>query len=219
MTTTKAMLINTARQYPFPGNQNFTRYNQGWGWPSVQDLYDLRDKIHIVNEWDVLAHLERKAYWFYVAPGEAQLRATMTYADPEGTVPSTIHRINDLHLKVTAPAGTVYWGNQGLLTGTHSTPGGTPNVIDSVENVFVKSPAAGLWLVEVSAAEVNQDGHVQTPRKDVDYALVVSGIGSGRDRSRTALDLASTGRGDLTVTLRNLPAGWHEGWKIGRAHV
>jgi hypothetical protein len=41
--------------------------------------------------------------------------------------------------------------------------------------VFLSSPEAGLWTVEVRASDVNQDSHVETPAVDVDFALVVSG--------------------------------------------
>ena len=88
---------------------------------------------------------------------------------------SSQHRINDLTLKVTSPSGTVYYGNNGLDAGNVSTPGGSPNTIDNVENVFIDTPEQGIWTIEVSADEVNADGHVETPEMDVDYALVISG--------------------------------------------
>ncbi|HZN37341.1 MAG TPA: fibronectin type III domain-containing protein, partial [Planctomycetota bacterium] len=58
----------------------------------------------------------------------------------------------------------------------YSTAGGAPNTIDTVENVFVQNPAAGTWTVQIIAAEINQDSHVETPAVDCDYALVVSGV-------------------------------------------
>jgi len=76
---------------------------------------------------------------------------------------------------VTSPTGTNYWGNHGLIDGLWSTPGGTANTIDTVENVFVQSPQAGDWTIEVIASELVQDSHVETPAIDADYALVVSG--------------------------------------------
>jgi hypothetical protein len=47
--------------------------------------------------------------------------------------------------------------------------------VDTVENVFVANPEPGLWKVEVEAAEVNQDGDLDTPEDDVTFALVVTG--------------------------------------------
>ena len=76
---------------------------------------------------------------------------------------------------MTSPSDVVYWGNNGLLDGNWSTPGGVANTIDTVENVFVENPEDGLWIVEIIASEINQDGHVETPELDADFALVVSG--------------------------------------------
>ena len=103
----------------------------------------------------------------------------MTYADPAGVPNSSQHRINDLTLRVISPSQAVYWGNNGLLGGNWSTPGGWTNTIDTVENVFIENPEAGTWIVEVHADEINQDGHVETPDVDADFALVVSGVVSG----------------------------------------
>ena len=60
-----------------------------------------------------------------------------------------------------------------------STAGGSPNNVDTVENVFVQNPTAGTWQVTITAAELNQDAHVETGAVDADYALVVSGVTNG----------------------------------------
>jgi hypothetical protein len=103
------------------------------------------------------------------------LKITMVYPDPPGTTSSTLHRINDLDLRVVSPSGTVYHGNVGLDVGTASTPGGAPNAVDTVENVYVDAPEAGVWTVEVTASEINQDGHLATPADDAVFSLVVTG--------------------------------------------
>ena len=68
------------------------------------------------------------------------MRVTMTYADPAGNPASTLHRINDLTLKVTSPSSVVYWGNNGLLEGNWSAPNGDPNTVDTVERVTGERP-------------------------------------------------------------------------------
>ncbi len=177
MTTAKAVLINTADAYSFSGpGDDLTRVHQGWGFPSLQALHDIREKMFIIDETQTLANLQSTSYDVTVDPGEAALRVTLVYADPPGVPASTRHRINDVTLKVTAPDATVYWGNNGLLDGNWSAAGGVPNTVDTVENVFVENPAAGTWTVEVSADEVNEDGHVETAALDIDFALVVSGV-------------------------------------------
>jgi subtilisin-like proprotein convertase family protein len=176
MTTAKAAMINTATQYPFSGqSHDLTRVHQGWGVPSAQYLYDLREKIGFINETEVLENLESVEFVAFVEPGEPELRATMVYADPMGSPAASVHRVNDLTLKLTSPSSVVYWGNNGLLEGNWSTPGGAANTIDTVENVFVQNPEPGVWTVAIIASEINEDGHVESPEIDADFALVVTG--------------------------------------------
>lgn len=175
--TAKAILINTARQWTFSGAAvDLTRTHQGWGMPDLRNLYDLRERMFIVDESVVLPELASQQFAVIVAAGEPALRVTMVYADPGGTTSSTIHRINDLTLRVTSPSGVEYWGNVGLAAGNWSTPGGVANTKDTVENVFVREPEAGTWTVTVTATEINEDSHVETPEIDADFALVASGV-------------------------------------------
>jgi serine protease AprX len=179
-TTAKALLINTATQWTFSGTtHDLTRTHQGWGHADVRSLYDLRAALYIVDESDVLANLASTTHPLTVQPATPAFKATLVYRDRPGTTASTQHRINNLDLKVTAPDGTVFWGNNGLSAGNWSTAGGVANTKDTVENVFVQSPLAGSWQVQVIAAELNQDAHLETGTLDTDYALVVSGVTSG----------------------------------------
>ncbi|HJK96293.1 MAG TPA: ABC transporter ATP-binding protein, partial [Polyangiaceae bacterium LLY-WYZ-14_1] len=158
--------------------------------PDVQALHDLREEISFVDESVLLRNTERAVFNTWVEEGGHPLKVTLTYADPAANPAASIHRINDLTVKVTSPSGTVYWGNHGLLQGNWSRPDGEPDTIDTVENVFVESPESGLWLVEVIASELIEDGHVETPELDADFALVVSGgsIESCRDDGVVSLD-------------------------------
>jgi hypothetical protein len=176
--TARAMVINTATQWTFSGTtHDLTRTHQGWGAADLRALYDLRNKLFVVDETDVLTNLQTKTYKLYVPAGEPAFKATMIYTDPPGTTSSTLHRINDLTLKVTSPGGTVYYGNNGLLANMWSTSGGAPNTIDTVENVFVQNPQAGTWTVEVRGDQIVQDARLETSSViDADYALVVSGV-------------------------------------------
>jgi serine protease AprX len=178
MTTAKAMMINTADQYPFNGtSEDHTRMHQGWGMVSVKNLYDFRDNFYIIDESDVLQPFDVSTHTFAVGEGMPYLKVTMTYADPAGNpAVQTQHRINDLSLKVTSPSKVTYWGNNGLKTGVWSQPDGTADTKDTVECVFVENPEAGIWTIEVSADEIIQDSHVETPELDADYALVVSPV-------------------------------------------
>jgi len=175
--TAKALMVNSAQPYEFSGsNHDLTRVHQGWGLPNLANLYDRRHQMFVINETEVLPNLGSASYTLEVLPDTDALRATLVYTDLPGTTSSTLHRINDLSLRVTSPSAVVYWGNNGLLDGNWSTPGGERNTVDTVENVFVQQPEPGYWTIEVLADELNGDGHVETPEVDADFALVVSGV-------------------------------------------
>jgi serine protease AprX len=176
--TAKALMINTANQFPFTGTtHDLTRTHQGWGTASVSNLYNAARangwKLPVlVNETDLLTNGQSRAYPVTVTAAKP-LKATLVYTDPAGSPSASVTRVNDLTLKVTAPDGTVYYGNNGLSAGTVSTAGGSPNTVDTVENVILDSAAPGTWQVEVIASQINADGHVETTATDADYALVV----------------------------------------------
>jgi hypothetical protein len=185
-TTAKALLIHSAYQYPFSGTtHDKTRMHQGWGMVDVKNLYDMAE-LHnwefpvLIDENAVIAPLEVHTYNVNVN-GSQPLRATLVYADPPAVPGAAVHRINDLSLKATDPGGaTYYWGNNGLEVGLWSSPGGSSNTIDTVENVFIQGPAAGTWTIQVFADEVVQDSHIETASViDADYALIVSGGTAG----------------------------------------
>ncbi len=173
--TIKALLINNAQQYPFSGTtSDLTRTHQGWGRPSAKVARERAAGSLVVDQATPLQLNQTAVYNYAVPSGAADLKVTMIYPDPPGTTSATLHRINDLGLKVTSPSGTVYNGNVGLSAGNWSTAGGSPNTVDTVENVFVQSPQAGTWSIEVRAAEINQDAHLGTPAADAVFSLVAT---------------------------------------------
>jgi hypothetical protein len=190
MSTTKAVMINSAEQWDMtiPGT-DVTRVRQGFGRADLNNLYAYRKNMLIKNETDVLRNLESKSYSIEVASlFRLPLKITMVYTDPMGSPGATRARLNDLSLKVTAPDGTIYWGNVGLGVGggMWSTPGGTANIVDTVENVFIERPAPGVYTIEVIASDLVADARLETPGViDADFALVASGpplVERGRTR-------------------------------------
>ena len=169
--TAKALMIHSAFRYDFSGGDaaNLSRVHQGWGMPDLRNLYDTAQANGwsmpiLVDEGDVIGPGGVNAYTLTV-DGSQPLKATMVYRDPRGNPAAAVQRINDLSLRVTSPTGTVYWGNNGLRSGNWSTPGGSSNTIDTVENVFIQSPEVGTWSVEVLGDDIVADGHVDTPRR------------------------------------------------------
>jgi hypothetical protein len=201
MTTAKAMMINSAVQWDMTAaGTDVTRVRQGFGRADLTNLYNLRGKMMIIDETDVLTNLQSKSYSVTVPNGSTDpLKITMVYNDPMGSPSAARTRINDLSLKVTAPNGTIYWGNNGLLTAMWSTSGGTANILDTTENVFIQTPTAGTWTIEVIASELVQDARTETAGViDADFALVASGI-VGTQAVKTRFDFDGDGRADVSV--------------------
>jgi len=178
-TTAKAILLNSAKQWNFSGStHDLTRTHQGWGKPDLQRAYDNGSQTFVINEEVVLGDQGAAAWDVTVPAGEPEFRATMIYSDRAGTTSSSLHRINDLSMRVTSPGGSVYWGNNGLMSAMTSATGGVSNTKDTVEQVIVSNPAAGVWKIEIFADEVNQDTHTETAGLDADFALVVTPVTS-----------------------------------------
>lgn len=175
--TAKALMINTARPWDMKGDME--RTDQGWGAPDLARLFDSRRSVFVVDQnRPLLSTGDRAEYRVTVSPFLEPLRITMAYLDPAGNPSARVHRINDLDLRVTSPLGTVYHGNVGLSDGLFSLPGGSPNTVDTVENVFLDIALPGTWKVEVIATELNEDGNPDTPGIDATFALVIQGGGT-----------------------------------------
>ena len=174
--TLKALQSISGAQYAFTGaSTNNRREHQGWGFPNLQTMWNLRNKTFIVDEGDVLTQGQTRSWAISVAAGEPSLRAALNWREPPANPSASVHLINNLSLRVTAPNGTVYWGNNGLSNGVWSVAGGSEDTVNSIEMVFVQNPAAGNWNVEVLATSVVEDNHVETAGIDADYGLVVTG--------------------------------------------
>ncbi|MGC6487335.1 MAG: S8 family serine peptidase [Planctomycetota bacterium] len=184
--TLKALQVANASQYAFTAaSLDNRREHQGWGFPDLQSIYDNRGKTYVVDETDVLVQGDVRQHLVTVAAGEPAFKASLSWAEKPSNPAATKQLINDLSLRVVSPTGLVYWGNEGLQDGVWSAPGHTEDHVNPIECVFVESPAAGVWTVEVIATRVADDNHVETPIVDADYGLVVVG-GTGATGPRGA---------------------------------
>lgn len=217
MSTSKALLCNTAQQYPFAGlNHDLTRTHQGWGFPDVRRAHEQSQATVVLDEYDTLQLGQAREYWVQVLPGTPEFRATMVYADPAAAAGVTTQLVNDLDLKVTRVAdGAFWWGNNGLATGTASISGGAPDDRDTIECVYLANPQPGTYTVRVEAAAIVQDGKVETPALDADFALVMHPVGGYRNDSGPRLEMKASAPGDLTLVCANMPVGgWTEGHTV-----
>ncbi|MBN8480759.1 MAG: S8 family serine peptidase [Xanthomonadales bacterium] len=105
-----------------------------------------------------------------VASG-AELRATLTWFDPEAAPGAAVTLVNDLDLEVTGPGGLVYRGN--VFSAGASTTGGSADALNTVEQVRLPVAAAGSYEFRVIARTVPGNGRPETDTQG--YALAVSG--------------------------------------------
>jgi len=164
--TVKALLINHAYQYPF---SQATRYQQGWGYPDVQAIYQ-NESDFIVDGNHSLSTGE-SVEWNLTSNGSQPLKASLVWTDVPGAPSASKHLKNDLSLKVIGPNNTVYWGNHNLTSSRWSSPGGTEDHANNVENVFIQHPAPGQYQIRVIGANVPEPA--ADPAQD--FSLVVSG--------------------------------------------
>ncbi len=129
------------------------------------------------------------------------LKITVVWTDPPAPGGSLSPLVNDLDLFVVAPGGTVYRGNQ--FTGSWSTPnpGAVVDTANNVENVFVQSPAAGQWTLQVSSTltATNPPGLAGQ-----DFALVYSG-----DAADCAPPPAPTGLVATATAANRIDLSWN----------
>lgn len=213
--TAKALLVNTAVQYPFVGAAaDLSRVKQGWGFPNVQVAWDNRDRILLTDQYNPLQQGQSRTYLTWLAPGTTEFHAAMVYPDPAASPTAAIHRINSVNLRVDqVGTNNFWWGNNGLLDGNFSTAGGNPNDLDTTEKVILNNPASGVYAIKVEATAVVQDGNVATPQLDVNFSLAARPMGGGYRKGTFDFDLSSTQPGELVATCTNVPAtGWTDGY-------
>jgi subtilisin family serine protease len=110
---------------------------------------------------------EAQTLTFTVHPSAATFKATLAWTDYPSTPAANPHINNDLDLEVVGPGGT-YFGN--VFNAGESILGGSPDRKNTLEQVFMKSPAPGEYTVTVRSFNV--------PNGPQPFALVVSGAAS-----------------------------------------
>lgn len=142
---------------------------QGWGRATLDDtLYFPGDdrRLWVDDESHFAAGSldEERVYVFGVASGEA-FKVTLAWTDFPSTPAAAVHLVNDLDLMVEMPGGATYRGN--VFAAGQSTTGGTADRRNTLEQVLVASPQAGLATVRVRSHQI--------PNGPQPFALVVAG--------------------------------------------
>jgi hypothetical protein len=103
---------------------------------------------------EALATGESYEFEVDVAGSEEPFRATMAFTDAPAGAGVFNAVVNDVNLVVESPSGVLYQGNS-MSGGLSVANSGTTDGINSVEQVIVASPEAGVWIVRVEGTSVN----------------------------------------------------------------
>ncbi len=173
----KAVMVNCTSD--MTGISGFPSNQEGWGRLLLdQSLHFTGDQSKMIVE-DVrraqgLSTGQSTSMQFTVVTSAVPLEITLAFHDAPGTVNAANPVINNLDLRVTSPAGTIYLGN--VFASGVSNTGGSADAKNNVERVALNSPTVGTWTVEVIGTNIPQSGQ--------GYGLcitgdVVSGGGGG----------------------------------------
>jgi hypothetical protein len=144
-----------------------------------------------------------------------EFRVTLTWFDPPALAGSASTLINNLDLEVVGPDGQTYLGNH--FTANVSTPGGTADAKDTVEQVRFTAPVAGSYTLRVKGTDVPGDGSFGSDRQG--YALVASGSFGLPDQAAlpapTALTTSSNDSSGVSIGFTG--ASGAQGYQLYRA--
>ncbi len=171
----KAYLMNAAT-YMATLTDNLPSNNQGMGRINLERAFDttpraLRDQIagdRFTGSGQV------RIFRGAVSDNTRPFRVTLAYSDAPGSTTGNAY-VNNLDLTVTA-GGQTYTGN--VFNGAQSTTGGTADVRNNVESVFLPAGVSGNFSVSVAAANVAQPADTTVAGPNQDFALVVYNSGA-----------------------------------------
>ncbi|MGA7617564.1 MAG: S8 family serine peptidase [Thermoanaerobaculia bacterium] len=172
----KATLIASARRVPYLQSGSRTlpidsvpSFEEGFGMPVLDDALYFRgdtSRLKVVDVGDAggLMENQSRAVRLDVRPG-VPLKAVLVWTDPPGSPVSTYdptpELVHDLDLVVTAPDGTLHYGNETLHPGTRDR-------LNNAEVVEIADPLSGAYVVRIDASRVS-------PAARQGFALVVTG--------------------------------------------
>ncbi len=177
---TKAILMNSARYMTGVGaNDNLFSNNQGMGEVNLTQFFDIqlgtvgttptivRDQVGAEM---FTASGQMRTYTGTVNNNTKPFRVVLAWTDPPGPTSGNAF-INNLDLEVTV-GGNTYKGN--VFTGANSATGGTADIRNNSESVFVPAGVSGNFIVTVKATNIAGDGVPGVGGAlDQDFALVV----------------------------------------------
>ena len=164
----KAALINSAIN--MTGTTAIPANCQGWGRVLLENALYFNGQTRKLWAKDNAPAFGRgstnedRTFTFTVTAGES-FKATLAWTDFPSTPAAGTNLVNDLDLIVTGPGGTTWRGN--VFSGGASATGGAADRRNTLEQVLLASPAAGVYTVTVRSFNI--------PNGPQPFALVVTG--------------------------------------------
>jgi len=169
----KSFLLNAARYMNGTGaNDALLSNSQGMGMMNLGTAFDgtprlIRDQV---TSEIFTASGQTRTYTGMIVSNSKPFRVTLSWTDAPGATGGNAYK-NNLNLVVTVN-GQTYLGN--VFTGSTSVVGGTADIRNNSESVFLPAGTTGAVAVTVSGANINSDGVPNFGGSlDQDFALVV----------------------------------------------
>ncbi len=169
--TVKAALINGAVEVTGTGALG-SRPNgdEGWGRVNLKNVLNTGAAITYIDQTVSLSTVGEMRNFIGTVPDPARpVRVSLVWTDPPGAADPAL--VNDLDLEVSV-GGNKYRGN--VFSGGTSVTGGSADVRNNVENVFLPAGISGPVTIRVIAKTLNGDGILgNADTTDQHFALVV----------------------------------------------
>ncbi len=173
---TKALIMNSARYMTGTGaNDTLWSANQGMGEMNLGEAFNRGAVTPSLFRDEVAGDLftasgQTRVFTGNIADSSKPFRVTLAWTDAPGATAGSAFK-NNLDLTVTIGANT-YKGN--VFTGANSVTGGSADLANNVESVFLPAGQSGAFTVTVTATNINSDGVPNVGGAlDQDFALVV----------------------------------------------
>jgi hypothetical protein len=142
----KALLIHTAVDLGSTGPDYQFGYGRINGVAAVDQII-----AQNLREESIGAPGEIHEYSIAVSPGTPELRVSLAWDDPPGTLVAVKKLVNDLDLELVAPGGAAHspWVLDPASPGDPARTG--VDSLNNQEQVLVSSPSAGSWKIRVRA--------------------------------------------------------------------
>lgn len=172
----KALLVNSAVDMPGAGTGPIPNIFEGWGRIHLPTVLLPAVSFVIQDQGPVFTGSGQSGSMDVdILDPSRPLKITLAWSDAPGAVGANPALVNNLDLEVVT-GGKTYRGN--VFDAGWSTPGGTADAINNLENVYVESPGETATIT-VLAMNIAGDGvPYNGDSTDQDYAFVCQNCGS-----------------------------------------